>query len=156
MCDDSSYEHKAAVAWWPGGAGGANAPPAGLKNGGATEHMGRLKTETCNNLFFRYVNHSLGNKKKLNRQSLVGTKAQPPCNLVLLKKLHLTVSCVIRILPLRPHRFFKKVSCLNERIFVIINASAYLFQHFKKELVSQQDFKEQHATAFMIMKIRSF
>ena len=33
------------VAWWPGGAGGANAPPAGLKNGGATEHKGRLKTE---------------------------------------------------------------------------------------------------------------
>ena len=33
------------VAWWPGGAGGAIAPPAGLKNGGATEHKGRLKTE---------------------------------------------------------------------------------------------------------------
>ena len=28
-----------------GGAGGAIAPPAGLKNGGATEHKGRLKTE---------------------------------------------------------------------------------------------------------------
>ena len=55
-----------------------------------------------------------------------------------------------------PPRPKKKVSCLDERIFVIINASAYLLQHFKKELVSQQDFKEQHATAFMITKIRSF
>ena len=36
----------APVAWWPGEAGGANAPPpAGLKNGGATEHKGRLKME---------------------------------------------------------------------------------------------------------------
>ena len=50
-------------------------PPAGLKNGGATEHKGRLKLKSCNNLFCRYVNHSLGSLKKLNRQSLVGTKA---------------------------------------------------------------------------------
>ena len=31
---------------------------------------------------------------------------------------------------------------LNECIFVLVNASAYLFQHFGKELVLQQDFKE--------------
>ena len=31
---------------------------------------------------------------------------------------------------------------LNECIFVLVNASAHLFQHFSKELVLQQDFKE--------------
>ena len=48
-----------------GAGGGANAPPAGLKNGGATEHKGRLKLKHCNNLFCRYVNHSLGSLKKV-------------------------------------------------------------------------------------------
>ena len=49
-----------AVAWWPGGAGGAIAPPAGLKNRGATEHKGRQQLKVCNNLFsFRYVNHTM-------------------------------------------------------------------------------------------------
>ena len=49
----------------------------------------------------------------------------------------------------------KKGSCLNERIFVMVNASAYmyLFPHFRKEMVLQQDFKERHAAAFMITKI---
>ena len=47
------------MAWWPGGAGGAIALPAGLKNKGATEHKGRQKLKVCSNLFsFRYVNHT--------------------------------------------------------------------------------------------------
>ena len=50
----------------------------------------------------------------------------------------------------------KNGSCLNERIFVMVNASAYLFPHFRKGMVLQQDFKERHAAAFMITKIRSF
>ena len=38
----------------------------------------------------------------------------------------------------------------------MVNASAYLFPHFRKGMVLQQDFKERHTAAFMITKIRSF
>ena len=43
--------------------------------------------------------------------------------------------------PLRPHQK-KNGPYLNERIFVLVNASAHLFLNSRKELVLQQDFKE--------------
>ena len=58
-------------------------------------------------------------------------------------------------IPLLPPQKKKNGLCLNKRIDVIIKASAYLFQHFRKELALQQ-VKEWHAAVFMIMSMRSF
>ena len=49
---------------------------------------------------------------------------------------------VPRDIPPPPPPPKKKGPCLNKRIFVLVNASVYLCQHIRKEVVLQQDFKE--------------
>ena len=47
----------------------------------------------------------------------------------------------------------KKGSCLNKRIFVIINTSVDIFQHFWKEMVLRQDLeKKKNSTQVVFMK----
>ena len=66
-------------------------------------------------------------------------------------------ACFFILINTPPPLHEKNVSRLNERIFVIVNASDILFSISGKNcMVLQQDFKERHAAAFMITKIRSF
>ena len=65
-------------------------------------------------------------------------------------------SYYLHVLLFTPPSKEKNSPYLNKCIFVIVNASVYLFKHFRKVLALQQDFKQQHTAVFMITSIGLF